>query len=234
MPRQLGFDLGSCLFFGDNLQVLPAYIADETVNLIYLDPPFNSKRSYNAIFKHVDGTAAAAQIKAFDDTWRWSLESEMTFRRVVEQGGDISRALLGFRGILGPSDMLAYLTMMTPRLVELRRVMRPDGSLFLHCDPTASHYLKLLLDAIFGPVNFVNEVVWHYFNKMQGNVNRLAADHDIILWYSKGAVLYVQPCDGRAHRRPEEDVEASLGSGVEKAGERQGRRRARPVHRTHS
>ncbi len=189
MPRQLRFDLGSCLFFGDNLEVLPAYVADETVHLVYLDPPFNSKRSYNAIFKHVDGTSAAAQIKAFDDTWRWSLESEITFRRVVEQGGDISRALLGFREILGPSDMLAYLTMMTPRLVELRRVLRPDGSLFLHCDPTASHYLKLLLDAILGPLNFVNEIVWHYFNKLQGNVHRLAADHDIIFWYSKGSTF---------------------------------------------
>jgi len=187
MARQLRFDLGPCLFFGDNLDILPAYIADESVDLVYLDPPFNSKRSYNAIFKHVDGTPAAAQIKAFDDTWTWTIESERTFRRTVEQGGDVSRVLRAFREILGASDMLAYLTMMAPRLVELlRRVLKADGSLFLHCDPTASHYLKLLLDGVFGPTNFVNEVIWHYRKWSTGKA-LFQRNHDVILFYARSS-----------------------------------------------
>ena len=188
MPRQLRFDLGPCLFFGDNLEILPAYIADETVDLIYLDPPFNSKRSYNAIFKHVDGTPAAGQIKAFDDTWQWSMESEITFRQVVEQGGDLSRVMLGYREILGPSEMLAYLTMMAPRLIELHRVLKPSGSLYLHCDPTASHYLKIMLDAVFDPTRFRGEIVWKrtgaHSDTKQGS-KQPGRIHDLLLFYSK-------------------------------------------------
>jgi DNA modification methylase len=184
MTRQLRFDLGSCLFFGDNLDVLANYVADESVDLVYLDPPFNSQRSYNAIFKHHDGTPAAAQIKAFDDTWRWNLESEITFRRIVEMGGPVSRVLRAFRDTLDTSDMLAYLTMMAPRLLELHRVLKDTGSLYLHCDPTASHYLKVLLDAIFLPTNFRSEVIWKRTHAHSGG-NRFGPVHDVVLLYAK-------------------------------------------------
>jgi len=183
MVPQLRFDLEPTLFLGDNLAVLPAYIADESVDLIYLDPPFNSKQTYN-IFKRVDGSPAAAQIKAFDDTWHWTIQSERVFRQVIEAGGQTSRVLRGFRDILGPSDMLAYLTMMAPRLVELRRVLKLNGSLFLHCDPKASHYLKLLLDAVFGPASFRNEIVWHYSGWNKRLPQHFERRHDVIFFYS--------------------------------------------------
>jgi site-specific DNA-methyltransferase (adenine-specific) len=183
----LRFDLGPCLFFGDNLDVLPAYIADETVDLVYLDPPFNSNKSYNVIFKRVDKAPAAAQVKAFDDTWHWDLGSERQFRDVVEKGGQVSKVLLSFREFLGPSDMLAYLVMMAPRLVELERVMKSTASIYLHCDPTASHYLKLLMDAVFGPESFLNEITWKR-TFSHGNVGRnFGKVTDIILMYRKGS-----------------------------------------------
>lgn len=189
MPRQLRFDLGPCLFFGDNLDILPAYIADETVDLVYLDPPFNSKATYNMIFRHIDKTPAAAQVKAFEDTWHWDMGSERAFRVTVERGGGVSKVLLAFREFLGPSDMLAYLAMMAPRLVELHRVMKDTGSIYLHCDPTASHYLKLLMDAIFGSENFRNEVIWRrtpFKGSSKARALQMPRSHDTILFYSKG------------------------------------------------
>lgn len=182
----LGFDLGSHFFLGDNLDILRTYVAEESIDLIYLDPPFNSKRSYNAIFKHVDGTPAAAQIQAFDDTWEWNEESNLTFRRAVETGGDVSRVLRAFQQILGNCEMLAYLTMMAPRLVELERVLKKTGSIFLHCDPTASHYLKLLMDAVFGPANMANEVIWKRANA-HNDPKRFGRISDTILFYRKSS-----------------------------------------------
>jgi DNA modification methylase len=190
MARQLRFDLGQCLFFGDNLDILSTYIGDESVDLVYLDPPFNSNRTYNAIFKRKDGSPAAAQIQAFDDTWQWSLESEIVFRRVVESGGEISRTLRGLREILQPSDMLAYLVMMAPRLIELRRVLKSTGSLYLHCDPTASHYLKVILDAVFGPQGFRNEISWRrtpFSGSSKAKAQQLPRSHDVLLFYTKGS-----------------------------------------------
>jgi len=184
MARQLRFDLGPCLFFGDNLDVLPAYIADESVDLVYLDPPFNSQQSYNVIFKRVDKAPPAAQVKAFDDTWRWDIGSERAFRDVVEKGGPVSQVLLSFRAFLGPSDMLAYLVMMAPRLVELQRVMKESGSIYLHCDPTASHYLKLLMDAVFGPENFRNEIVWRRTGSNSA-AKRFGPLHQTVFYYVK-------------------------------------------------
>jgi adenine specific DNA methylase Mod len=188
MARQLRFDLEPCMFLGDNLEVMRTYITDESVDLIYLDPPFNSNRTYN-IFKRVNGNPAAAQIKAFDDTWRWSLESEMVFRRTVEEGGQVSRVLQGFRQILGPSDMLAYLTMMAPRLSELHRVLKSTGTTYLHCDPTASHYLKLLMDSVFGPEHHQAEIIWKrttaHSDGAQGR-RRIGRIHDVIHVYTKG------------------------------------------------
>src|SRR5438034_9910515 len=148
------------LYYGDNLDVLRRYIDSESVDLVYLDPPFKSDQDYNVLFAEKSGKRSASQIRAFEDTWQWDEAAASLYRETVEAGGRVSEALQAFRTFLGDSDMLAYLTMMAPRLVELRRVLKHNGSLYLHCDPTASHYLKLLLDAVFGPDNFRNDIVW--------------------------------------------------------------------------
>jgi adenine specific DNA methylase Mod len=142
------------LYYGDNLDVLRRHIKDDTVDLVYLDPPFNSNQSYNVLFQEKDRTGAASQFKAFEDSWEWNQTAAATYEQVVESGGRVSDVMQAFRRFLGTNDMLAYLTMMAPRLVELRRVMKNTGSIYLHCDPTASHYLKLLLDAVFGPLSY--------------------------------------------------------------------------------
>src|SRR5882672_6438968 len=140
------------LYYGDNLDVLRLHVKDESVDLIYLDPPFNSNQDYNVLFAE-HGTKAAAQIKAFEDTWEWNVDAERSYVETVEGGGRVSEVLQAFRTFLGDSDMMAYLAMMAPRLVQLRRVLMPTGGIYLHCDPTASHYLKMLMDAVFGPEN---------------------------------------------------------------------------------
>jgi len=140
------------LYYGDNLDVLRRYVKDETVDLIYLDPPFNSNQDYNVLFGERNGTRAAAQIKAFEDTWRWDEGAARAYQGTVESGGHVSEAMQALRRPLGDSDMMAYLAMMAPRLVELKRVLKPSGSIYLHCDPTASHYLKVLMDAVFRPL----------------------------------------------------------------------------------
>ena len=173
------------LYYGDNLEVLRRYIQDESVDLVYLDPPFKSDQDYNVLFAEQDGSRAAAQIKAFGDMWQWDEASAQAYQDVVEAGGQVSQVLQSFRGFLGDNDMLAYLAMMAPRLVELRRALKPTGSLYLHCDPTASHYLKLLLDAIFGPVNFRAEIVWKR-TSAHSSAKRPGPVHDVILLYSAG------------------------------------------------
>ena len=132
------------LYFGDNLHILRDHVADESVDLIYLDPPFNSNATYNVLFREKSGEQSAAQITAFDDTWHWSIEAESAYHDVVMDGPKALADLLqAMRSFLGQNDMMAYLTMMAQRLDELHRVLKPTGSIFLHCDPTASHYLKL-------------------------------------------------------------------------------------------
>ena len=154
----------NALYYGDNLQVLREHIPDESVDLVYLDPPFNSNASYNVLFKERTGEESPAQIKAFTDTWEWTQETEWTFGTDIIQNPKVPSAvkeMIGaFRQFIGQNAMMAYLVMMAPRLVELHRVLKPTGSLYLHCDPTASHYLKLLLDALFGARNFKNEITW--------------------------------------------------------------------------
>jgi adenine specific DNA methylase Mod len=172
------------LFYGDNLDVLRQHIADASVDLVYLDPPFNSNANYNVLFAERDGTQAAAQIKAFEDTWRWDEGAARAFQEVVEAGGNVSQAMQAFRTFLGDTDMLAYLAMMAPRLVELRRVMKPAASIFLHSDPTASHYLKLLMDAVFGALQFRNELIWKR-TSAHSSAKRFAPVHDTILFYGK-------------------------------------------------
>jgi len=174
------------LYYGDNLEILQLHVPDESIDLVYLDPPFNSKQSYNVLFEERNGSQSAAQIKAFEDTWHWDECAAAACQEVVQSGGRPAEAMLAFRQLLGENDMMAYLAMMAPRLVELRRVLKPSGSLFLHCDPTASHYLKILLDSIFGPKNFVNELVW-VRSLPHGNVSKkFGASHDILLFYRAG------------------------------------------------
>ncbi len=174
------------LYYGDNLSVLREHIATDSVDLIYLDPPFNSNASYNVLFKGPTGGASAAQIEAFDDTWHWTDAAESAFADVLRSGNAAAAEMLrAMRGFLGENDMMAYLAMMAVRLIELHRVLKSTGSLYLHCDPTASHYLKILLDAVFGPRRFINEICWkrygsHNDSKTFGKV------HDVIFFYSKG------------------------------------------------
>lgn len=175
----------SILYFGDNLEILRRYIKDDSVDLIYLDPPFNSNATYNVLFSERDGPKSAAQIKAFEDTWKWDKSAARIFEEIVEAGGNVSKALQAFRQLLGASDMLAYLTMMAPRLVILNKVLKKDkGSIYLHCDPTASHYLKVLMDAIFKPMYFRNEIIWHY-RRWTAPSRKFQRLHDVILFYTK-------------------------------------------------
>jgi len=181
--------VGNALYYGDNLDVLRRHVKDESVDLVYLDPPFNSHASYNVLFGHADRSRSAAQIKAFDDTWHWDAASAEAFEEAVRAGGEVAQALAAFQTLLGPSTMLAYLSMMAPRLIELHRVLRSTGALYLHCDPTASHYLRLLLDAIFGPAHFRNEIIWKrtpFSGSSKARAAQLPRSHDVVLLYSKG------------------------------------------------
>jgi DNA modification methylase len=178
------------LYYGDNLTILRDRIANESVDLIYLDPPFNSNATYNVLFKSHDGTAAAAQIQAFDDTWHWNQQTEKLFLSMIGGGCPprVADALTAMRNLLGTSDMNAYLVMMTARLVELHRVLKPTGSLYLHCDPTASHYLKIMLDAVFGPERFGAEIIWKRTTAHSDSKQGRALPghiHDVLLLYTK-------------------------------------------------
>ncbi len=149
------------LYYGDNLEILRKYIPDESVDLIYLDPPFNSNRDYNVIFKEATGEESEAQLRAFSDSWHWTPATQRTLEELAECApSKLVDLINGFINVLGHNDVTAYLVMMAIRLVELHRVLKPTGSLYLHCDPTASHYLKIVLDTIFGKMNFRNEIVW--------------------------------------------------------------------------
>lgn len=174
------------LYYGDNLDILRRYVADGSVDLIYLDPPFKSNADYNVLFAEHSGDRAAAQIKAFEDTWTWDISAARAYEDVAESGGPVSLTLQALRQILGESDMMAYLVMMAPRLVELRRVLKSTGTLYLHCDEVASHWLKVLLDSIFEPVHFLNEITWKRTHS-HGNVLRnFGAICDRLLVYTKG------------------------------------------------
>jgi DNA modification methylase len=174
------------LYYGDNLDVLRRHIDDETADLIYLDPPFNSNRDYNVLFQERDTKKSHAQVQAFEDTWQWDQESSKMYHEVIQEGGSVADTLSGLKESIGYSDMLAYLSMMAPRLKELHRVLKDTGTLWLHCDPTASHYLKILLDSVFGPENMLNEIVWkRSYAHAKGGMGRCGRVHDIILVYKK-------------------------------------------------
>jgi site-specific DNA-methyltransferase (adenine-specific) len=176
---------GNLLYYGDNLDMLRDHIGPGTVDLIYLDPPFNSNRVYNVIYKEHSGEGSQAQITAFDDTWKWSPEADRIYEGLLQTGPNkVADAVEAVRRLLGPSDLTAYLMNMTVRLKELHRVLKPTGSLYLHCDPTASHYLKIMLDAIFGPDQFRSEIIWRRTGA-HGKSRRFAPIHDTILFYTK-------------------------------------------------
>ncbi len=177
--------MSKALYFGDCLDILRGdYIPDGSVDLIYLDPPFNSQAEYNLLFERPNEDRQSAQAGAFRDTWAWGDEAERSYRDVMGIGGSAARFADALRSALGESDMMAYLVMMAARLYELRNKLTPKGSLYLHCDPTASHYLKIMLDQIFGPTHFQNEIVWkrtgaHSAAKRWGDV------HDTILFFTR-------------------------------------------------
>ncbi len=172
------------LFFGDNLKILEEKIPDGTFDLIYLDPPFNSNRDYNVLFK--EGTVdSSAQIHAFEDTWEWTDTTVGLFGE-LKNGTNPKVAILinSLWEFLGPTPMMAYLVNMTARLLPLRNVLKETGSLYLHCDPTASHYLKIILDVIFGVKHFKNEIIWHY-RRWTGKAKMFQKLHDVILYKNR-------------------------------------------------
>ena len=178
-------DCAGKLYFGDNLDIMRKYLEDESVDLVYLDPPFNSDRTYNVLFKTKDDKDSPAQITAFGDTWTWGEESAMSYHQLLGRGDGVSEIMRGLREAIGANDMMAYLVMMAIRLIELHRVLKPTGSLYLHCDPTASHYIKIVMDAIFGPQNFKNEIVWKRSDSHPLSIKKFEAVTDTILFYWK-------------------------------------------------
>src|SRR6185312_17152033 len=177
------------LFHGDNLEILLRYIDDETVDLVYLDPPFQSGKNYNLLFRREDGSRPEALKHAFTDTWHWDAAAAAAYGSVMAAGGRVAEVLESMQRLLENTPMLAYMSMMAIRLVELHRVLKPTGSLYLHCDPTASHYLKLLLDALFGHASYRNEIVWLRSKNPKGSqhgITRFGPATDSILYYNKG------------------------------------------------
>lgn len=173
------------LFYGDNLPILQEYLCTESIDLIYLDPPFNSKRDY-MVFKEEDEGESTAPLRAFKDTWPWDAATQATFEALCLNASlPLKNLLQTFYDLLGPKQLTAYLVMMTPRLVELHRILKPTGSLYLHCDSTASHYLKLLLDGIFGTKNFRNEIVWKRTSAHNNTKTGFGKIHDRLLYYAK-------------------------------------------------
>jgi site-specific DNA-methyltransferase (adenine-specific) len=176
------------LFFGDNLSVMKTF-PDEFIDLVYLDPPFNSNRNYNVIFKTEDTHEdSEAQIRAFDDTWHWTYKTEEELQSIIDSSWSESTfvdAIQGFISMLGKNDATAYLIMLSSRLIEMKRLMKPSASIFLHCDQTMSHYIKVLMDQIFGIANFRNEIIWHYSGWNKKLKDHFESRTDSILFYAK-------------------------------------------------
>ncbi len=178
-------DWHNTLYYGDNLNVLREHIGDASVDLIYLDPPFNSSRSYNVLFKDESGKEGDAQITAFEDTWHWNEKAEAQYSELVRLADEpVSKMIEAMRQFIGPNQMMAYLVMMAARLVELHRVLKPTGSIYLHCDPTASHYLKVVMDTVFGVEKYRNEITWKR-TTAHNDPTKWGRVHDILLYYGK-------------------------------------------------
>lgn len=177
------------LLFGDNLEWLPK-LPSESVELIYLDPPFNSKASYNLLYRSPDGEAAQAQHQAFVDSWRWGHSTDIALAKIMRSGSAAAGIIGALHNYMNKSDLEAYLVMMTARLLEMYRILKPNGSLFLHCDASAGHYIKIILDAIFEPGSFKNEIVWRRANSKSLMTRRLPTNHDVIFFYSRGEAVW--------------------------------------------
>ncbi len=182
------------LYYGDNIDILRKYIKDESVDLCYIDPPFNSKRNYNQIYNNI-GSEDKAQAQAFIDTWEWNSLAEQGYQDIFNNYNGKFTAqtislITGLKEVLGKGSLLAYLVSITLRVVEIHRVLKPTGSFYLHCDPTASHYLKLILDAIFcvRGGNYINEMIWIYSRMAAKGQKQLSRCHDVIFWYAKGKI----------------------------------------------
>jgi len=203
------------LYYGDNLEILRKYIPDNSIDLIYLDPPFNSQATYNVLFKEpVTGKPSQAQIEAFQDTWHWFGETPRTYEEICRTApARVVEMMKAFRSFLGGNDMMAYLTMMCIRLLELRRVLKDSGSIYLHCDPTASHYLKLLMDAVFGARQFRNELVWCYETAGKSK-KQFSRKHDVILFYSMSAEWIFNTREVAIPRKPNKHMKV----GVDESG----------------
>ncbi len=201
LPKFAGGDsMTNTLYYGDNLQILKEKIGTETVDLVYLDPPFNSNASYNVLFRDESGEQPQAQIEAFEDTWHWGKEAIQAFDIVLHSDYTEAASLLAaMKEFLHENAMMAYITMMAARLLHLHRVLKPTGSLYLHCDPTASHYLKLLLDAVFGPTMFGSEIIWQRTNA-RGTKGNWPSLHDTILYYRKSDLALFQSLKVKADK----------------------------------
>jgi len=221
----VGTTADNTLYYGDNLDILREHIPTASIDLVYLDPPFNSNRNYNVLFKDESGKEAEAQITAFEDTWHWGPDAEATYRALTTEGNErVATMIDAMRKFIGANEMMAYLVMMTARLVELQRVLKPTGSIYLHCDPTASHYLKIIMDAIFDPGNFRNEIIWKRTSAHSG-AKRYGPVHDTILFYGKSPRVewvggyqaydetYVRERFNRGGERPWKDADLT-GSGT--------------------
>jgi site-specific DNA-methyltransferase (adenine-specific) len=174
------------LHYGDNLPVMRD-MPSESVDLIYLDPPFNSNASYNVLFRSPTGDQSPAQIEAFEDTWQWNIHAEEAFDEVMKSRyGDAAEMLRSVRSFLGKNAMMAYLTNIAVRMLQMHRLLKPTGSLYLHCDPTASHYLKILMDAVFGKDRFRNEIVWQRTSS-HNDPKRYGRISDRIFYFTKSA-----------------------------------------------
>ncbi len=215
------------LYFGDNLDILQKHIADESVDLVYLDPPFNSNRDHNVLFREQSGNESPAQMKAFGDTWNWAgaMDAWEHFPELCPNAKAVE-LMHGFHNAIGENDVMAYLVMMAPRLYQLHRVLKPTGCLYLHCDPTASHYLKLILDCIFGARNYRNEITWRRSDAHNDAKKQFGAISDRIFFYVKSPAapfqkqsggfqertlrewyLYLELPDGTARRMTKEERE---------------------------
>ena len=213
------------LYYGDTLHVLREHIASESVDLVYLDPPFNSNANYNILFKGPGGDSSESQIEAFEDTWHWNESAESAFDEVMRSGNtDAFTLLRAMRDFLGDNDVMAYLAMMAVRLIELHRVLKSTGSLYLHCDPTASHYLKLLLDGVFGAENYRSEIIWLRSRNPKGSQHanvQWGGSTDAILFYAKSKATKFnvaaakRPTDSAelARRYPHEDEKGPWAAG---------------------
>ena len=181
------------LYYGDNLEVLREHIADDSIDLIYLDPPFNSNAGYNVLWHQKGGAGADASIEAFDDTWTWGDSAKEALLDIAKGTNRPLQVMMdAMHSAIGENPMMAYLAMMAVRLVELHRVLKDTGSLYLHCDPTASHYLKLVLDAVFGAENWLNEIIWRRTGS-HNNAKRFGPIHDVIHFYQKSNAYEHRP-----------------------------------------